>query len=247
MKPWLMFTAFLGVALALPAVWAQDQPGEAKARAIRVLYVKLADNQPDVKRDEETPVIARLRKLKFDVVVAPWSKFDPERAKDIDVIFLPTGWAGVETIYQGIEAKRDAIHKFVERGHGLLVCQPNPNHFQDGTCTPSVMPFPITFQAHYDKTEPARVNLAHDHFITEDLADNDMPFPFDPIKEIDNRYRVLAKQKSTGSPSLAVCSFGDGRIVVQTSNENYGAIFPISDTILTRMIVWAAGREPKRR
>jgi hypothetical protein len=74
-----------------------------------------------------------------------------------------------------------------------------------------------------------------------------MPFPADPLLKVDGRYRVLAKQKSTGSPSLVVAGCGDGRVVVQTANENYAATIPIGDEILRRMIVWAAGRERGRQ
>ena len=192
----------------------------------------------------DSTAVQRLRGLKFVVIGADWRNFDPDRAEDIDVIFLATGW-GDQLSLPPLDAKKDAFHRFVQRGGGLLASQPNP--FASQTCTPALLPYPITFHAGYDDRDPTRLNLAHDHFITEDLADRDMPFPADPMLKLDPRYRVLAKQKSTGYPSLAVAPYGDGRVVVQTANENYAATIPISDEILRRMIVWAAGREPRSK
>jgi PelA/Pel-15E family pectate lyase len=218
----------------LPAsclVSAQEKPAAKLDRPIRVLFPDLGSHSKGVD--------ARLRKLKFDVVVVPWAKFDPDKAPDIDVIFLPTYWAGEVATFAYFEGKKEAVHRFVRRGGGLVVCQPNADS------TPTLLPYPITFQNHYDSKAPGRVNLGHDHFITEDLPDQHMPFPADPMLEVDPRYRVLAKHKSTGWASLAVCAFDDGRVVVQTANESYAADIPLTDEILRRMIVWAAGREPR--
>ncbi|MCI0682255.1 MAG: hypothetical protein L0Y71_09135 [Gemmataceae bacterium] len=186
----------------------------------------------------------RLRGLKFVVVDAPWDKVDPDRAEDIDVIFLATSW-GDQLALAALDAKKDAFHRFIRRGGGLVASQPNPAAFQ--TCTPALLPYPITFHYMYDQKDTTRLNLAHDHFITEDLAGHEMPFPADPMLKVDPRYRVLAKQKSTGFPSLVAASSGDGRVVVQTANESYASTIPIGDEILRRMIVWAAGREPTGR
>jgi hypothetical protein len=212
-------------ALAIP----KDKPNGGE-RALKVLVVDVCGE----------PIAARLRKLKFDVVLVGLKQLELDQRKDIDVVLLPTGWAQEPDLLKKFEDRCAMFHRFVQRGHGLLVCQPNP--LRPGKCTPELLPYPITFQNHYDDKEPGRVNLAQDHFITEDLPDRDMPFPADPILEIDPRYKVLAKQKSTGWPSLAVCTFGDGRVVVQTANETYGATIPQTDEILRRMVVWAAGR-----
>jgi hypothetical protein len=216
------------LAAALP-----DRPG---VKRLRVLV-------PDLWEGEQSAVV-RLRKLAFDVVVVPWKELDPDRLEDVDVIFLPTQWAERADHFKHFEAKKDAFRGFVERGGGLLVCQPNP--LAQGTCTPGLLPYPITFQNHYDDRNPERVNLAPDHFITDDLPGSDMPFPADPMIKVDGRYHVLAKQKSTGWPSLAVCPFGDGRVVVQTANESPQATIPFGDELLRRMVVWAAGRERPR-
>jgi hypothetical protein len=192
----------------------------------------------------EGSVHDRLRKLKFEVVVLPWDRVEPEALKSIDVIVLPTGWAAEPELYRQLESRRDQFHRFIKGGGGLLVCQPNPAATR--TCTPELLPYPITFQNTYDATDPTRINLAQNHFITEDLPGDDLPFPYDPMLKVDQRYTVLAKQKSTDWPSLAVCGFGDGRVVVQTSNENRKANIPIKDEVLRRMVLWAAGREQAR-
>lgn len=210
---------------------AKERPRPPKAR-IRVLVV-------DVARDQQK-IADRLRKLKFDVELQKWDAFDPLKVKDIDVILLPTQWAEDAGTYEHLESKRPEFHKFVERGGGLLVCQPNPRQL----CEPRLLPYPITFHNWYNGQD--RVNQGHDHFITEDLPDKDMPFAADPMVKVDARYRVLAKQKGDGYASLAICGYGDGRVVVQTANENYAATVKLSDEILRRMVVWVAGQEPSK-
>lgn len=200
--------------------------------AIRVLVVDVDSSQKGI--------VDRLRKLKFEVELQRWDKFNPLKVKNIDVILLPTQWAENAGVYEHLESRQPEFHKFVQRGGGLLVCQPNPRN----ECEPKLLPFPITFRNWYDGGE--RENLGHDHFITEDLSNKDMPFAADPMIKVDPRYRVLARQKNNGWASLAVCSFGDGRVVVQTANENTAATVPLTDEILRRMVVWAAGREGRK-
>lgn len=221
------------VLTAIPA--AADAP-----RPIRVVVAALAS--------EQTALVERLRQQKFDAVLTPWRKVQPAAMKESEVVLLPTGWAQNLEAYNHFEEKKDAFHKFVERGGGLVICQPNP--FPRRTCTPALLPYSITFQSSYDESKPKRVNLRQEHFITEDLPDTAMPFPADPMLELDPRYTVLASQVSTRWASLAVCRFGDGRVVVQTANENLGATIPLNPEVLRRMIVWAAGKdeqELKRR
>lgn len=225
--------AFLLIVQELPMA---DAIQAKQPRRIRVL---VADNAA-----AETPAVKRLRSLPFDVSVVAWTRIEPDKLKDIDVIFLATGW-GEQSALAALDARKDAFRTFVRRGGGMVASQPNPSNTQ--TCSPALLPYPITFHYHYDRTDIARVNLAHDHFITEDLPDKDMPFPHDPIIQLDPRYRILAKQKSNDAPSLMVSPFGDGRVVVQTANESIGANIRLSDEILRRMIVWAAGQEPRRK
>lgn len=196
---------------------------------------------PVIREPDAKVAAARLRGLKFDVVLVPWDKLEPDRVKDVDVIFLPSCWADDKRQVDFFEEAFDTFHQFVRRGGGLFVCQPNPGPIHP--YTPKLLPHPITFKRHYDDTDTARVNLDPDHYITEDLPGDAMPFPFDAMQDLDKRYKVLARQKSTGFPSLAVVSFGDGRVLVQTANEAPGAIVSFSDELLRRMVAWTAGRE----
>lgn len=207
--------------------------GKAKAGPIRVLV-------PRIERGEQA-LVSRLKELTFDVVFVDWSKVEPAKLKDIDVIVLPTQWAARPEPFKHFEERSGAFLGFVESGGGLLVCQPNPPL----ECTPKLLPYPITFRNGYDDRAPERVHVGPAHFITADLSTADLPFPADPMISVDRRYQVLAKQKSTDWASLAVCTYGDGRVVVQTANENRGATIPIPDEILRRMIVWAANADKR--
>lgn len=189
-------------------------------------------------------IVDRLRELKFEVVLLPWQKVVPDQLKDLDVILLPTQWAEDSDHFKHFEKHKDQFQAFVKRGGGLLVCQPNPT--QQGTVTPELLPYPITFNNWYDANQPEREHLAPEHFITKGLNESELPFPADPITKLDEHYTPLARQRSTKSVSLAVCGFGAGRIVVQTAAETKAASIPISDEILRRMVVWSARRDVQR-
>lgn len=179
----LMVTVFL-LSWASPESSARDKPPAAvePRKPLRILVPKLS-------RHEE-PIVARLRELKFEVTVQPWNKVDPDKLKEVDVIFLPTAWGTDVAALLYFDEIDDAFHRFVKRGGGLLVCQPNPAPLN--TITPKLLPYPITFQNSYDDSEPARLNLDPAHYITEDLPGEAMPFPYDPMLKVDERYKILA-------------------------------------------------------
>lgn len=203
---------------------------------IRVLYVQMEPWKPG--RDGNRADM-RLPKSRFTVKVIHWKQFEAKALKDVDVLLLPTGWAWDAKRFQHLESRKESIHAFLKRGGGILVCQPNP----EDKCTPTLLPYPITFQNGYDESRPERVNLAPEHFITEDVHPSKLPFPADPMIKVDPHYKILAKQKSTGWPSLAICEWGQGRVVVQTANESTKSTIPIGDAILRRMVIWAAHQE----
>lgn len=192
-----------------------------------------------VQVEKKHDVVERLRSLQFAVEVRDWKDFDPAREKNCDLVLLPTMFAFKKEIFDYLEGKRSAFHRFVREGGGLVVCQPNPPR----VCTPGLLPYSITFQNSYDAAQPARENLAPKHYITQGMSGEAMPFPADPMIAVDPRYAILAKQTSTGWPSLAVCDFGAGRVVVQTANENRGATIPLDGEILRRMVTWATRME----
>ncbi|MGE3804738.1 MAG: hypothetical protein AB7K24_08715 [Gemmataceae bacterium] len=214
---------------------------------------------PDVKPERTGPVrvlvpalgmgeegaIERLKTLGFEVTVVSWQKLEPDKLKDIDVIFLPTHWGeDASEHFKFFEKNKEQFHRFVKRGGGLVASQPNPS--QQGMVTPGLLPYPITFKNWYDDKQPAREHLAPDHFITKGLAEDDLPFPADPMVKVDEHYTLLARQKSTQMPSLAVCNYGAGRIVVQTAAEGKAASIPIPDEIIRRIVVWSAQRDQSR-
>lgn len=237
----------LAACLFLCGVWALDpvvaappqQPSAERQRrstprqrAVTVLVVNL--------KDQPMPV-DRIKELGFPVEVADWQTFDPRHLMSGHVILLPTNWAYDPARLEKLDAQKQAYHEFVRRGGGLVVCPPNPR----GHCTPELLPYPIKFRQAYDKEQPERVHVAPKHYITSGLPASDLPFPADPMIEVDRNYKVLAVQKSTRWASLAVCDFGKGRVVVQTANENnkpQAPEHPLADEILRRMILWAAGR-----
>jgi hypothetical protein len=207
-------------------------------KSVRVLVVSLpAGKVPGTEPAEAK----RLRELNFVVTVLPEDQVDPDRLNGIDVIFLPSQWGYTAELLKKFDARTAQYQRFVQRGGGLVIDSPNPTHTE--TCTPQLLPYPITFQNAYDNRDVERVNLDPTHFITAGLPSSEMPFPFDPMITVDHRYTLLARQKKTGWASLAACQLGDGRIVVQTGGVARGSIIPLGDEIVRRMVVWAAGRE----
>lgn len=224
MNIWSLSFACVLLSVFVPSIDAGDK-GD---RPLRILLPQVVAADPGV--------ATRLRQLRFIVKATPWREISADSFKDVDVLYLATQWAEAEA-FEHFEGLRDAIQSFVKNGGGLVVGQPNRNP----DCVLRLLPFPIKFQNAYDGSQPERINLKPDHFITLKLPVEEMPFPADLILEIDERYTILAKQKSTGSPSLAVTGLGDGRIVIHTANESPKV--GLSDRILRRMVLWAGGRE----
>lgn len=181
----------------------------------------------------------KLQSLGFEACVVAWADLD---LNGVDVVYLPSCWANNENRFAEAEARADEIRRFVERGGGLVVGQANAFELPGKRVRPSLLPYPITFNNGYD-WDRGRENLAHDHFITEDVAPEDIPFPADTLTEIDERYTVLARQTTSKNVALAVCEFGDGRAVVHSAPEGPSASVPMSDEVLRRMVVWAAARD----
>lgn len=244
MRPYAKFAVILTALLALTAALVTDgarahlprpRGRRRNNQPVRVLV-------PMLKRGEKS-IIERLRALQFQVTVVPWPQLGPGSLRDVDVVLLPTQWGDQTDHTAHLERLSASLHRFIQAGGGLLVCQPNPE--KTNLITPALLPYPITFQNTYDAKKPERVNLAPRHFITRGLKDAELPFPADPMLKVDPRYQVLARQKSTGWSSLAVCSFGDGRVVVQTASESRGATIPLGNEIVRRMVIWAASRDPE--
>ena len=68
-----------------------------------------------------------------------------------------------------------------------------------------------------------------------------MPGPADQITAFSTSYDVLVEGRVTGSPSLLVADYGQGRVVIQTDNSDYGSLNgDISDEVFIRMIEWVS-------
>lgn len=222
----------------VPRVIPATEPPNPAAGGIRVLVI--ASRELDAK----AALAQRLANLGFSVegtliTAVPWDTVDEYR-----VLALPSGWA--QWHYPVFEECAGAFRAYVEGGGGLLVCQPNPFQHPNEECRPALLPYPITFHNWYEDADAQRVNATHEHYITEDLPAEDLPFPADRMSDVDPRYQVLALGGRTESPSLVVAEHGRGRIVVQTANEAPGAKVPFPDRTLLRLALWAARAEPRR-
>lgn len=183
----------------------------------------------------------RLEKLGYDVtLIPPTSGIDTFR--DYDVIYLPLQWASaVIGDYATIEAHASDYQQFVQEGGGLFVDQPNPYKQPGDQVTPTLLPYPITFYNWYEEADWPPIIVNPDHYITEGLSPDEMPFPADQMISVDPTYEILAEGAYTHSPSLVVTEFGKGRILVQTAHPGYTAIHPFSDEVYTRMVDWVSG------
>jgi hypothetical protein len=159
------------------------------------------------------------------------------------IIYLPTGWAeqGNDSDFQAIEARAKDYLAYLEAGGSVLVEQPNPYERPDNSVTPSILPYPITFENFYDKNDWPPVIVNPDHFITNGLAEDEMPGPSDRMVEIDPAYEILVRGRSTNSPSLAVATIGNGRILILADTSNPKALRPFGDEVFRRMIEWLFG------
>ena len=119
--------------------------------------------------------------------------------------------------------------------------QPNPFGRPNDTVTPTALPYSVTFTSPYTSSDwPPRV-VVSDHYITTGRAGSEMPGPADQITAFSTSYDVLVEGRVTGSPSLLVADYGQGRVVIQTDNSDYGSLNgDISDEVFIRMIEWVS-------
>lgn len=163
-----------------------------------------------------------------------------------DVIYLPTSWAaaGNGNLAQ-IEANAADYKAFVNNGGGLLVEQPNPNGQPNGTVTPSLLPYAVTFISSYDLNDLA-VIVEPTHEITTGLPANEMPFSADTIPAHSAQYEILVKGQLSNSPSLLTATYGAGRVLIQTAHHSPSASHPFSDEVCIRMFNWVGATPPAK-
>jgi len=154
-----------------------------------------------------------------------------------DVVYLPSGWAIREP---ELERYPNIFKSYVNKGGGLLVEQAN----SDTRLSPSFLPFPITYlHDEWDREDWPLVVIDSSHILTRGIDPVDLPSPMD-CAEMDDSYFTMVSGGKTRCTSLAITSYGDGRILLSMGNaspsmENRG--YPmISDEVLCRMFGWLA-------
>jgi hypothetical protein len=156
---------------------------------------------------------------------------------EYDIVYLPSGWAIKES---KLELNDDALKNYVEKGGGLLVEQPN----SDKPFSPGFLPYFIKYTTDKMNIQDWPLNIFDNStHLTKGLSEDELPGPMD-CADMDTSYAPLVKGSKTGCISLAITSYGAGRIVISMGNaspsmEKTGNPM-ISDEALCRMIGWLA-------
>lgn len=181
-------------------------------------------------------IVQRLEKFGLDITLLDPSANYQEFSK-YNVIYLPSGWGSIDPT---LELYPSYLIKYVENGGGLLVEQPDSkNKF-----TPGFLPFTISFDR--SKITPSDwplVIVDNSYSITRGLGADELPGPMD-CASFDSAYGALVKGGATGCTSLAITSYGSGRILVSLGNISPSMasnnLPMISDTAICRMFGWAS-------
>jgi hypothetical protein len=168
------------------------------------------------------------------------------------VVVLPPQWT---EMLPKVDEHAAAFHRYVKRGGGLVVFQPNPmvvyppgaspspalaaRGITTEFCTVKLLPLAVTFYNRYDKDETP-VRAATPHPLIDGLEDDHMPFPADQLYDLDAAWVVLARGSRSNSPSLAAAKVGDGRVVLIADNVD-GGMWARPLTVVKRGVLWAAG------
>lgn len=158
--------------------------------------------------------------------------------KKFDVIYLPTGWAIIDPI---LEMHPKFLKDYLqENGGGLFVEQPN----SEREFSPEFMPFNITYITNKMNLEDWPLSVVNSsNFLTRGLDADDLPGPMD-CAEMDSAYVPLVKGSKTGCTSMAIASFGKGRIIISMGNASptmeKNNLPMISDVALCRMFGWVS-------
>lgn len=172
-----------------------------------------------------------------------------------DLVVLLPEWTNM---LPPLDRHAAAFHRFVRRGGGLVVFQPNPRRIhpagarpspalrrcgiRDEFCTPKLLPLRATFHNQYVRSETVAVERGT-HPIVAGLSGWDMPFPSDRLFDLHEAYVVLARGERSRSASLATATFGDGRIVLFPDNlrGNQASRRAPAAAAVRRALLWAAG------
>ena len=183
-----------------------------------------------------TDIIGRLRRTGLHIeALDPYSTY--KDFEKFDIIYLPVGWAWYSGV---IDAHAPQYQRFTSEGGGLVIESPNGiPPFE-----PTILPFPITFYLGEKDTNDWPPVLVASHPITDALPLSALPGPDNAITSISSEYDVLLLSATHNYPTLAVLTYGRGRIAVYTSTASELADSPqrVSDEFLRRVFLWAAGR-----
>ena len=186
----------------------------------------------------------RIAELGADVTLVEDSAISSLTLSDLesyDVVYLALPWGLASNYIEGIG---DILQTYVYNGGGLVVGQCNdfvPPY------TPSFLPYSLTYVDTW-YPECGVTILDPDHYITAGLTGDEMPDVYDrvPVDSLDPHYEVLAVSSWEDVISLAVAEYGNGRIVVHTSNwKGTGTVCGDDpDVIIERIFYWAAHGTP---
>ncbi|MEW6444251.1 MAG: hypothetical protein AB1640_25175 [bacterium] len=187
------------------------------------------------------PVMERLEGLGYSVTLLPVDS-GTDAFEPFNIVYLPNAWASSPQLYETLQDRADDYHAFVHSGGGLMVDQPNPSNLPDGFCSPSLLPYTVELYYDYNFGDYPPVIADPDHFITQGLTEEEMPFPADRVSLADESYDVLVRGRATNTPSLLVAEYGSGRVLVQTSCPA-GGMYEMSDEVYRRMLSWVSRME----
>ena len=214
----------------------------------------LADTSPRDRRHASGPVTvvflwsrgaerqshARLREMGVNLkVVAPADL--AAALKDAEIFYLSSEWAGIDAERKAVVDNAKAIETLVRRGGGLYVSQPNVSARIEG------LPLELEVGLEYNSGDTCEIEGESRLF--DGLKPAELPFACDTVKSHDKAFRVAARGKPSGSPSLLLADWRGGRVVVNLDNDNVrvpggNAVGGnhASDLLMQRLIEWLARR-----
>lgn len=176
---------------------------------------------------------------------ADW-KFVPPEANSqtlgqFDVVCFAGGWGKLD----GLAALADNYHQFVRQGGGLLFAQPDVTGDASAHPALKLLPHAVDVQA-YPSTGAGRSTVAYHadspHPLTREIAEQDLPHPYDLFANPDKSWTVLARSTGVVGITLLAAEPGDGRVVMHAGFDDYGHRNYLSDAYYVRMLKWLAGR-----
>ncbi len=108
-----------------------------------------------------------------------------------------------------------------------------------------LLPHDVVFRNSYVAHEAVRI-ADPNHPITRGLKPVHMPFPADRMVRMDKAWTRLAEGKTSEAASLAVATFGKGRVVLISDNIAGGSYSARPLTVNARSLLWASGAADAR-